>query len=176
MGNYILAQLNLEDLDALRAISIETFTDTFGSYNTPEDLAVYLETNYDQAKLSNELTNENSAFYFVKNSATAEIVAYLKLNWEDAQTEVFDEATLEIERIYVRPTFKRRGIGQLLMTHAIETAKSKGLTHVWLGVWEKNANAMKFYQKNGFKRRGEHVFMVGDDRQVDYILMKEIAE
>ncbi|RPA60886.1 GNAT family N-acetyltransferase [Aerococcus agrisoli] len=175
MENMTLEQVTLADLDALRAISIETFTDTFGSYNTPEDLAVYLETSYDPAKLKEEIQTEDSYFYFVKDATSGEVLAYLKLNLNDAQTEAFEEASLEIERIYVRPAFKRRGIGQFLMTHAIETAKSMGLTHIWLGVWEHNENAQKFYAKNGFQRRGEHVFMVGDDRQVDYILMKDIS-
>ena len=45
------------------------------------------------------------------------------------------------------------------------------MKYIWLGVWEENPRATRFYQKNGFVAFGKHIFKLGDDEQTD-ILMK----
>ena len=37
-----IKKLTIEDAPALQEISIETYTDTFGPYNTPENMQAYL--------------------------------------------------------------------------------------------------------------------------------------
>ena len=46
--------------------------------------------------------------------------------------------------------------------------------YVWLGVWEHNHKAIKFYQDKGFVRFGEHVFVLGEDRQTDFLMKKTL--
>ena len=46
---------------------------------------------------------------------------------------------------------------------------------MWLGVYAKNLVAQKFYAKDGFERVSQHVFQVGDDAQIDYLLAKELT-
>ena len=45
---------------------------------------------------------------------------------------------------------------------------------IWLGVWEKNFRAQKFYAKYGFEKFGSHTFQMGDDPQVDWLLKKKL--
>jgi ribosomal protein S18 acetylase RimI-like enzyme len=104
-------------------------------------------------------------------TAAEEPVGYLKLNFSAAQTEFKDEHALEIERIYVAKAYLGAGVGQLLINKAIAVAQESGLECVWLGVWEKNPRAIRFYEKQGFKQFGSHSFMLGQDEQTD-ILMK----
>lgn len=54
---------------------------------------------------------------------------------------------------------------------AITLSKEKNVKYVWLGVWEQNQRAIKFYQKNGFRVFDKHIFTLGEDKQTD-ILMK----
>lgn len=96
-----LVQLSIADLTALQAISRETFADTFGKYNTPEDLQRYLDSAYSDSQLTSELNNENSSFYALYHDN--QIVGYTKLNIDDAQSEVQGPDALEVERIYIRP-------------------------------------------------------------------------
>ena len=56
-------------------------------------------------------------------------------------------------------------------TKAIELSITEKLPFLWLGVWEKNLSAIRFYEKNGFTAFGEHIFMLGTDPQRD-VLMK----
>lgn len=167
-----IKEINSSELEELKQISIETFGDTFGSFNTIKDLEKHYSNAYNIAQLGKEIKNSNSFFYFVKNKGTN--VAYLKLNINDAQTEDMGSETLEIERIYVRKRFKRLGIGSQLMEKAVRLAKENGKNKIWLGVWEKNEAARIFYQKQGFKQVGDHIFNLGQDKQRDLIMIKDI--
>ncbi|AVQ34454.1 N-acetyltransferase [Staphylococcus muscae] len=158
----------LEDLKVLQAISCQAFDETFGPYNKKEHMDQHLATAYTDEKLTKELQNPNSYFYFIY--AKNELAGYLKLNAFDAQTEPFDEQHFEIERIYLLSQFQKQGLGAQLYNKALEVAKSLNCKYIWLGVWEKNENAIAFYQKNGFEKVGAHTFYMGDDPQTDYIM------
>ncbi|WP_407389976.1 GNAT family N-acetyltransferase [Carnobacterium jeotgali] len=167
-----LKKCTLEDLKSLQKISIELFTDTFKDQNTEEDLNNYLEKAYNNTQLKQELTNENSTFFFLLDNE--EIVGYLKLNIGDAQTENIAENALEIERIYILSNLKRKGYGTFLIEKAEQFAKQKNKKVIWLGVWEKNFSALSFYKKNGFIQISSHSFFMGEDEQIDLIMTKII--
>lgn len=162
----------MEDLQILQEVSIETFSDTFKDQNSPENMKAYLEKAYTSKKLEQELTNTSSQFFFIY--LNAELAGYLKVNIDDAQSEEMDSDSLEIERIYVRSKFQKQGLGKYLMKKAIEIAGELNKKVIWLGVWEKNHNAIAFYSKNGFVKTGAHSFYMGDEEQVDYILTKTL--
>ena len=164
-----IRKINIDDLEALRNLSIQTFMETFEEVNTEEDMQKYLDENLSIEKLKTELENVNSEFYFAENND--EILGYLKLNFKDAQTEKLEENHFEIERIYVLKAFLGQKIGQILFDKAIEIGREKNLEYVWLGVWEENHRAIKFYEKNGFEIFGKHDFVLGKDVQTD-LLMK----
>lgn len=169
--NYELKKCSVNDLEKLRDISIETFTDTFKDDNSEKDLKDYIERSYNANKLRTELLNKNSEFYFLHY--LNEVAGYIKINFLDAQSEKMDLDSCEVERIYIRNKYKRNGFGKVLINKAIEIAKDKGMKKIWLGVWEKNFNAIAFYEKMGFRKIGSHSFFMGDDEQIDYILEKE---
>ena len=169
MTNIEIVKANLNDLQNLQKISKTTFSETFSSLNTAENMKKYLEENLSLEKLLAELIDPNASFYFAVNNN--EIIGYLKINVGTAQTELKDENSLEIERIYVVNEFQGKNVGQLLFEKAIQEAKNINATNVWLGVWEKNVKAIKFYKKNGFVEFDKHIFKLGDDEQTD-IMMK----
>ena len=167
-----IRKINIEDLETLRNLSIQTFKETFEEVNTEEDMQKYLDENLSIEKLKTELENPNSEFYFAENND--EILGYLKLNYKDAQTEKVEENYFEIERIYVLKAFLGQKIGQILFDKAIEIGREKNLEYVWLGVWEENHRAIKFYEKNGFEIFGKHDFVLGEDVQTDLLMKMKI--
>ena len=169
MFSITIIPIGIAELAALRAISCSTFSQTFLEQNTAEDMEAYLTSSFSLEKLTQEITNPNSAFFFAKENE--QVIGYLKVNTGDAQTELKDLNAFEIERIYVDKAYLGKKIGQLLFEKAIELAKSKNATYVWLGVWEENYRALAFYEKNGFVPFDKHVFMLGSDAQTD-IMMK----
>lgn len=162
----------ISDSQALLEISYKTFDETFRVQNKPENMDAYLKTNFTAKKLSDELKKPHSYFYFVFHQEA--IADYLKLNIGDAQTEEIAGNTIEIERIYVLKSFQKKGLGKELFNQAIEIAKEVGAEKIWLGVWEKNKNAIQFYEKLGFIKNGQHDFFMGDDCQTDIIMIKDL--
>ena len=164
-----IRKLDITDLENLQKISITTFRETFEEVNSEEDMQKYLDENLSLERLKNELENLDSEFYFIENENKN--LGYLKLNFENAQTEKVEENYFEIERIYVLKAFLGQKIGQILFDKAIEIGREKNLEYVWLGVWEENHRAIRFYEKNGFEIFGKHDFVLGKDVQTD-LLMK----
>lgn len=162
------------ELEQLQAISIETFTETFGAANTQENMQKYLQENFGTEKLANELADPDSEFYFavLDNS----VIGYLKINFGQAQTELKDGRAVEIERIYVVKKFHGRQAGQQLCEKAVEAAKAADAQYIWLGVWEENIKAIGFYKNNGFEEFGKHSFWLGDDEQTDIMMKLMLGE
>lgn len=157
------------DITALQELSRTTFSEAFASQNTVEDMQAYLQTAFSAEKLKEEINTPGTSFYFAVHQN--KWVGYLKVNEGSAQSDLKDANSLEVERIYVRQAYLGKGIGQLLFNHALTLAKDKGKAYVWLGVWEKNEKAIRFYKKNGFAPFSTHSFYLGSDKQTD-ILMK----
>ena len=165
-----IKKCNREDLEILQEISIETFNDTFKDQNSPENMKAYLERAFNSKQLEKELSNISSEFFFLYFND--ELAGYLKVNINDAQSEKMGDESLEIERIYIRNKFQRKGFGKYLMKKAMEIAIEQNKKIIWLGVWEKNENAIDFYKKIGFVQTRAHSFYMGDEEQIDLIMTK----
>jgi ribosomal protein S18 acetylase RimI-like enzyme len=131
----------------------------------------YLNATFTAAQIGQELNDPNVRYYLA--TIAEKPVGYLKLNFSAAQTEFQDKQALEIERIYTTKAYLGTGVGQLLINKAISVAKEARLQYVWLGVWEKNARAIRFYEKQGFVQFGSHSFMLGQDKQTDILMRLE---
>ena len=161
-----------EDLHTLQEISYETFNDTFKDQNSPENMYAYLESAFSLKQLEKELTNTYSEFFFVYFNN--EVAGYLKINTHDAQSERMSDESLEIERIYIKKNFQKRGLGKDLLHTALTIAIERKKKKIWLGVWKKNEDAIAFYEKMGFVQTGAHSFYMGNEEQIDYIMTKTL--
>src|SRR5690606_16865793 len=150
-------------------IGRQTFYQTFFTGNSEENMKKYLDVGFSKDKLITELNDSNSVFYFAILDDNA--IGYLKLNFGQSQTELKGEHSVEIERIYVLQEIQGKKVGQMLYDKTIEIAKEENAEYVWLGVWEENPRAIRFYKKNGFVEFDKHIFKLGDDEQTD-IMMK----
>ena len=168
----ILKKCTTDDLETLCTISRKTYEQTFAPLTTPENMQIFLAKAFDLEKLLNELSDKNSSFYFLFQEN--ELAGYLKVNETPSQSDINDSQSLELERIFVKAEFQGKGLGQLLLEHAIQIAREKKKTYLWLGVWEKNKKALAFYQKNGFYQIGTHPYILGEDVQIDYILRRDL--
>jgi len=164
-----IKKIELSEISKLQKIGRETFYETFAGDNSEENMKDYLDEKFAIGKLTTELSNPDSEFYFAH--IDDQILGYLKVNFGEAQTELKDKEGLEIERIYVLQEFHGLKVGQLLYNKALQIAKDDDLKYIWLGVWEENLRAQNFYKKNGFVAFDKHIFVLGDQKQTD-LLMK----
>lgn len=172
MQNIHITRVEISELHDLQHIAQQTFSETFSSENDEANLLTYLEKSFSIEKLSSELANPDSQFYFARDKD--EIIGYLKLNTGTAQTELPDLQALEIERIYVLAAYHGKKIGPLLMEHAIAVAAARHSSYVWLGVWEENRKAIRFYEKNGFTVFSQHTFKLGNEVQLDLLMKRAL--
>lgn len=133
----------------------------------------YLSVNFSLDQLSIELSETDSQFFIAWDKDGA--VGYLKVNSGQAQSDLKEADSLEIERIYVLNAYHGKKVDQFLYGHALEMARQLGKSSIWLGVWEMNPRAIRFYEKNGFVTFGTHVFKMGEDEQTDLLMRKSLS-
>jgi ribosomal protein S18 acetylase RimI-like enzyme len=166
-----IIQASVEDVQTLQVIARETFFESFAAGTNADDMQAYLEDKFSIEQLQNELQHPESIFFIAWDQDKA--IGYLKVNTGQAQTDLRDETSLEIQRIYVKSDYHGKSVGQLLCAKALEIAHKHQKSYIWLGVWEKNPRAIRFYEKHGFFAFDAHIFEMGDDQQTD-IMMKKI--
>lgn len=166
MDKFLVRRVKADEIEYLQLISRRTFYETFWMSNSHQDMIDYLENSLSLEALSRELENPNSEFYFLfldaESATDFEPAAYLKLNF----------LNVELERIYVLSKFQCKGIGRYLLDFSIQLALSRRAPILWLGVWERNYNAIDFYKQNNFQEFGKHTFRLGQDLQTDILMQK----
>lgn len=168
----VFKKCSVSDIDQLVQISKATFIDAFESDNNPDDFNVYIDFAFNKSKLTEELENPFTTFYFVY--ADHDLVGYFKLNENDAQSELKGKDSMELERIYVIREFQGIGLGKQMLQHVKKLVSQSTKTFLWLGVWEKNKAAIKFYETNGFTKFGMHPYYIGGDKQMDWLMRYDL--
>ena len=161
------------DISSLVALARHTFEISFAKDNTPENMANYLNETFTAEKIESEL-EESQSQYFVAAS-DEKLVGYARVRFSEEVKDKLIGPSLELQRIYVAPESQGLNIGSQLMESCIEYAISNGYHWIWLGVWEKNFSAQKFYQRWGFEKFGAHIFQMGDDPQTDWLMSKKLV-
>lgn len=171
--SFCIREAVIEDWKLVQQIGSKTFYETFADSNTEEDMQKYLQENFTEQKVKKQIEDKYSTIYLALQDGQP--MGYLKVNYGPSQTELQDDRSLEIERIYVLKVWQGKGLAKDLFDVALELARNKGLEYVWLGVWEHNPRAIRFYEKNGFVPFDKHIFRLGSDEQTD-ILMKLVLQ
>lgn len=170
--NIALQRCAPNDAGILRDLAIVTYYETFAHKNTAQNMDAYLRSAYDIHRLRRELSDPNSECYFLY--ANDSLAGYLKLNEAPSQFDINDPDSLEVQRIYVYGKFQGMGLGRYLLNTAIRIAEARNKQYVWLGAWENNEKALRFYHKMGFCAVGTHPFYMGEEKQTDYIMRRDL--
>lgn len=171
--NILIRRAAISDIEALQKIARQTSIETFLSDSNGDNMKKYLDEAFSYDKLTEEISNPESEFYFAVSENT--VIGFLKVNYGKAQKEPLEDEAFEIERIYVTREYHGKKIGQMLFDKAIDIARNRKAKYVWLGVWEFNHRAMRFYKKNGFIKFGEHKFIFGDDEETDLLMKLDLT-
>lgn len=167
-----IEQIDTSHLAELQQIGRETFSEAFAGANNPEDFRRYLQEAFDRDRLGRELANPESRFFFLYEGGT--LMGYSKINSGQAQTELREPEGMEVERIYIRKAAQGRGLGSRMLNWLVAIARAEGKSYLWLGVWEENHDAIRFYKQHGFVTFGKHPYYVGSDRQMDWMMRLHI--
>jgi GNAT superfamily N-acetyltransferase len=170
--NIEIRKIEPTDVAALAAIAKETFYSTFKNTCTAEDMQHFLDTNYTEEVLLNEINNSNYKYFFAEID-NKPIGYILFAEGKGSFIELENEKPLELKRIYVVESFQGKGVAQKIMDFYLDYAKTNNYTTLFLGVWEHNEKAKAFYAKYGFENSGyTHDFPIGNTPQTDIWLWK----
>ena len=163
------------DVDALSAISRDTFVETFGHLYTPQDLATHLDTMYAPEKYRDAIEEQGAvAWLLIDDENHVQGYAYAgpcSLPHQDVQP-----GDLELKRLYLRRTLQNGGWGAKLFAEAEAWMRRNGPASIWIGVWSENSGAQRFYARHGYEKVGEYLYPVGETRDLEFILKKSLAE
>jgi ribosomal protein S18 acetylase RimI-like enzyme len=163
----ILRRIVPADVKTLSAIAKSSFYDTFVGTCTDEDMQGFLDHYYNEQRLLSEINMPGNYYYFAEVDGTP--VAFLQYMEDYSGFPLMKKwKALELKRLYVLTEYHGKGIAQILTDHFMKFGEEHDYEVVWLGVWEHNLRAQKFYSKYGFEDSGHmHPFPIGSTPQTD---------
>ena len=173
-GQYLRIKVACtNDTATLSWLGKTTFTETYGAHNDQDNFQKYLKDSFSEESTRQQL-EDTSSFFLLAHLDQDKTIGYAKLK---ENNKPFHDKTInavELERIYVLKDYQGEGVGQNLLDKCLAFAQLRKYPVMWLGVWEKNLNAVKFYQRQGFVVFGSHKFKLGDEEQSDLLMKKDL--
>jgi ribosomal protein S18 acetylase RimI-like enzyme len=155
----------------LAAFAARLFRETYSPTCRTEDVEAYAVEAFTEARQQAELRDGVTLLAEVDG----ELAGYAQLRRGDAPAEVVGGRPLEIARFYVDSAWQGRGVAGEMMDAVLSAAAGWGCDVAWLGVWEENARAIRFYRRLGFTVVGSASFRMGEDDQRDHLMARAVA-
>ncbi len=172
-SDLAIRHATLADAVALSAFAAHVFYETFAPDNDPAALQVYLRGAFTPEKQAAEIADP-SCVCLVADVGDA-MAGYALLRVDATHPCVSGARPVELQRFYVDRAWHGRGIASRLMAACVEAARGRGGATMWLGVWERNARAIRFYSTHGFTDVGTQEFLLGTDLQTDRVMVRSVA-
>jgi diamine N-acetyltransferase len=169
-GKIEIRRADAADAELVSVLGAVTFYEAYFEQDDPPDLANYIHESFALTKIRAEIEDKHAEFFIIFLDKHA--VGYAKLRTDSKAEGVKNERAIELQRIYVVERVFGRGVGARLLKHCLEAARERGFETLWLGVWEENRRARKFYEKHGFRRVGTLTFPYGDAVGINFVLEK----
>jgi putative acetyltransferase len=144
----------------MKSIQINEYTNFLNPEPIQELFREYIhELGIDASFQNFELELEVLSRYYSKNAGGVLLIAK-----NDDQIigcvalRKIDEHACEMKRLYVRPIYRKTGVGRALCQQLIDTAISFGYQKMKLDVLISSNNAINLYEELGFKRTTPYCF------------------
>jgi ribosomal protein S18 acetylase RimI-like enzyme len=175
-----LRTAGINDAELLSRLGARLFEQAFGPDNTADDMAAYLADAFTPERQAAELA-EADRITWIAEDDSGNAVGYAVLIRGAMVKEVEGRRAAELRRIYVDRTLhgrpidgEGRGAGALLVDQCVAQARVWECDAIWLAVWERNARAIRFYEKHGFQKMGRTDFRLGSDVQHDFVMARNL--
>lgn len=163
----------IDDAVLVAVLASTTFYESYSRQDESDNLAQYISESFAVAAIVEEIQDPTSTFLIAYVDGKA--VGYARLIDYSTTDGVSSDRVIELRRIYILERLWGTGIGEQLLTQCIKTASERGFDTIWLGVWEENLRARRFYDKFGFKQVGTLTFPYGDVVGINLVLQKNLT-
>jgi ribosomal protein S18 acetylase RimI-like enzyme len=164
----------LADAGPLAELGARSFTAKFGHLYRAADVATFLGECHSEAKVAKEIADPDMRVMLAVDDDR--LLGYCKLvmncGWPE---QARGGNAIELKQLYTAPDVTGRGIGARLMDWAIAEARGFGADEIQLSVWSGNIGAQKFYARHGFAKVADIHFMVGEQRDEEFLFARMIA-
>jgi len=172
--NVTVRHARADDINRLADLAARSFRDTFEEGNDPANVDDYLRSALTTKSVCSEFGEAHNIFLVACIDNNDAPVGYAKLCVASQDPNVIDQSTVEIERIYADKPVIGRGVGAALMHACLTEAEYLGCQAIWLGVWERNERAIRFYERWEFEIVGARQFTLGSDLQNDLVMVRKL--
>jgi ribosomal protein S18 acetylase RimI-like enzyme len=146
------------------------FNEAFAAQNTPENMEAYLRASFGSEIQAFELADPTSVTFIAEIKGV--FAGYARLKEGRPALVIPGRHPIELVRIYAERNYIGQGVGSALMKASLEEASLRECDVIWLGVWELNTRAIRFYERWGFVKAGTKAFKLGEDVQTDFVLYR----
>ncbi len=160
------------DAAALARLGRDAFCASFAHLYREEDLQAFLAAAHSPEKVAAEIADPAMAIVLAVADEGA-LLGYCKLvlacGWpEHARAQ----PVVEIKQFYTQPHATGRGIGAALMDWTLAEAQRQGAKEIQLSVWSENHGGQRFYARYGFIKIADIHFIVGQQRDEEFLFAK----
>jgi ribosomal protein S18 acetylase RimI-like enzyme len=149
-----------QDAEALAYLGAATFLSTFAFDHPGQQLIAHLRSEHSVAYYAEKLALPDVDIVIGETPLGAP-VGYVMMV-PPAHPDLQQNGDIELKRIYVLGPWQGAGNGKAMLEQAFQIARERKAQRILLSVYEVNARAIAFYERAGFSRIGETIFMVGD--------------
>lgn len=172
-NSFTVRSAKIADIELLAEIGRKAFDESFSRYNNPDDMNNYLAAAFSPSKQASEFASPGCLFLIAEENGVP--IGYARLQaGRGGETCITGDKPVELVRIYILEKWIGKGHGGNLLLACLDSARAQGYDSIWLGVWEKNDRAIRFYERWGFRKVGTHQFLLGNDLQNDYLMERTL--
>lgn len=158
----------LADAATLSGLGTFTFREAFSHLYRADDLQDFLSKAH-STQLYERLLKDPDVGIWLASPEGGQPIGYIVAGICRLPVPNLEPRAGEIRRLYVRTTLQSSGVGTRLLLTALDWLVSAGFGPMYVGVWSANFGAQRLYQRHGFERIGEYEFMVGQQRDHEFI-------
>lgn len=168
MNNLKIRQADAADDKLISTLGAVTFYEAYFEQDDAGDLAHYIHESFNPEKIAAELADSNATFFIVYRNDRA--VGYAKMREGSKYECVTSENAVELQRIYIVERVFGTGVGEHLLKFCLDKARRRGFDTLFLGVWQENKRAVRFYEKHGFRTAGTITFPYGETVGTNWVM------
>lgn len=175
MKEATIRRATAEDAAALAELGTATFIESFGQLYVPRDLQAFLEESHSVEAYAKVLANPHYALWIAERPAedgTPRAIGYAQAGPCGLPHDDAKPGDGELKRLYLLKSEQNGGVGRALFDQALAWLERDGPRPLWISVWSENLGAQRFYGRYGFEFAGEYAFIVGEQRDREFMFRR----
>jgi MFS family permease len=174
----VVRPATVADAAAIAELGERTFRDTFADSHDAERMEVYVAEAFAAETIAAEIADPAVTYLLAYPTAASSgpPLGYAKLEVGEPPACVAGPTPIELARLYVERELHGSGLAAALMDACLDEARRRGRATLWLGVWDRNPRARRFYEKRGMRTVGSKPFLFAGEAMEDLVMARPVGE